>query len=455
MIPVQETLFDLLLNAFFQIGLFVIVALVFSPLVEKTRAKHQYFFYLAVLLFCLASPVVNTLWRFPSTVVTEKSQQQVASKAGGANLFFWGWRSHSKQNNHFTIAPGFRGWIVGIWGILVLYRLVSFSRAVHRVHRLRSDASVLSPAQVGVASRIIEARYQVALLESTAIDDPVTIGVVHPAILLPSRLLPNLGEQELWTVLAHEYGHIRRRDFLVHILCELISLPVAWHPGVRYLMSKISQTRELACDDYAAERLGRRRLYANTLLHVASLCLHAPRSNAAGLGIFDGDNLEARIRMLTEKRSPLPRASVIGLVLATSITFGASTVLAHAMSLQASSEPSIVTEKFAGTWHWMFDGRSFSTMTLIRSGSSFTGSVTPSRIALDDDGGLLRADPSENNTPTPITKATLEGSALHVRVGDGNRPFEFIVTLKDDSHAEIHPVGAPPNMKPIPAEKAH
>jgi hypothetical protein len=27
------------------------------------------------------------------------------------------------------------------------------------------------------------------------------------------------------------------------------------------------------------------------------------------------------------------------------------------------------------------------------------------------------------------------------------------VTLKDDTHAEIVPVGAPANMKPIPAEK--
>jgi hypothetical protein len=25
--------------------------------------------------------------------------------------------------------------------------------------------------------------------------------------------------------------------------------------------------------------------------------------------------------------------------------------------------------------------------------------------------------------------------------------------LKDETHAEIHPVGAPPNLKPIPAEK--
>jgi len=303
-----------------------------------------------------------------------------------------------------------------------------------------------------MASQIIEPEYRVALLESTAIEDPVTLGVLHPAILLPSKVLPDLGEQELSVVLAHEYGHIRRRDFAVHILCELISLPIAWHPGVSYLMSKISQTREFACDDYAAARLGKRRSYANTLLYLASLCLRVHRGSAAGLGIFDGDNLEARIMMLTEKRLSLSRASVIGLALATSITFSAGAVVAHAMSLQASSQPSNTAEKFAGTWHWMFDGKSFATMSLVRSGSGFTGSVTGSQIALNDDGGLLRADPSDDSKPKPITKATLEGSALHITVADG---FEFMVTLKDNTHAEIRPVGAPPNMKPIPAEKVH
>ncbi len=452
MSPIQETLFDLLLNALLQIGFFAIMAAVFSRFVAKARAKHQYSFYLTVLLFCLAAPVINTLWQSSSTVVAEKSQQQVPSDAGRANHSFWSWQGHSKQHKQFTIAPGFQSWIVGIWGVLVLLRLARFSRAVHRVHRLRRDASVLSPAQVAMASQIIEAKYQVALLESTAIDDPVTVGVFHPAILLPSKVLPDLGEQELSAVLAHEYGHILRRDFPVHILCELISLPVAWHPGIGYLMSKISQTRELACDDYAAARLGKRRSYANTLLHLASLCLHVARDNPAGLGIFDGDNLETRIMMLTEKTLSLSRTGVIGLALATSITFGAGAVLAHGMSLQARSAPSNMAEKFAGTWHWMFDGRSFATMILVRDGSGFTGTVTGSRIALNDDGGLSRADASEDNAPKPITKARLEGSALHITVTDG---FEFTVTLKDDTHAEIKPRGAPPNMKPIPAEKVH
>ena len=452
MSSLKETLFDLLFNALLQIGFFTLVAAVFSRLVAKARAKHQNVFYLTVLLFCLAAPVINTFWQSPSTAVAEKSQQQVLSEAGAGNHRFWSWDGHSNQHKELTIAPGFQSWIVSIWGVLVLLRLARFSRAVHRVHRLRSDASVLSPAQVGTVGRIIEPQYRVVLLESTAIDDPVTVGVFHPAILLPSKVLPDLGDQELSAILAHELGHIRRRDFPVHILCELISLPVAWHPGIRYLMSKISETRELACDDFAAVRLGKRRLYARTLLRLASLCLHAPRGNAVGLGIFDGENLETRIMTLTEKRLSLSRAALIGLALSTSITFGAGAVLAHAMSRQASSQPSNPAKRFAGTWHWMFDGRSFATMILERHGSGFTGTVTGSQIALNEDGDLSRADPSEDSTPKPITKARLEGSALHITVSDG---FEFTVTLKDDTHAEIHPKGAPPKMKPIPAEKVN
>jgi beta-lactamase regulating signal transducer with metallopeptidase domain len=452
MSQIQQSLFDLLLNALLQIGFFAIVAAVFSRLVAKARAKHQYCFYVAVLLFCLAAPAANTFWHWPSTIVAEKSHHQISSDFGVANRFLWIWQEHNNPHEQFIISPRFQTWIIGAWGVLALLRLARFSRAVHRVHRVRREASVFSSTRIGIANEIIEAKHRVAVLESTAIDDPVTVGVFHPAILLPTKLLPELGEQELSAILLHEYSHIRRRDFLAHILFELISVPVAWHPGIAYLMSKLSQTRELACDDYAATRLGKRRLYANTLLHLASLCLHVPRASSAGLGIFAGDDLEVRIMMLTEKKLSLSRTSAIALIFATSFTFGAGAVLTHGMSLQASSEASKTAEMFAGTWHWMFDGRSFSTMILVRSGSGFTGSVTPSRITLKDDGGLRQADPAEDNTPTPITKATLEGSVLHITVGDD---FAFTVTLKDATHAEIHPVGAPSKMKPIPAEKVH
>jgi len=171
------------------------------------------------------------------------------------------------------------------------------------------------------------------------------------------------------------------------------------------------------------------------------------------LCIFDSDNLESRIMRLTKKTLLLSRTGAIALALATSSTFGVAVVLMHAMSIQVRAEPSSTADRFAGTWHWMFNGKSFATMILVRNGSSgFTGSVTESRIALNDDGSLMRADPSEDTTPKPITKTSLEGSTLHITVTGG---FEFVVNLKDSTRAEIRPVGAPPNMKPIPAEKVH
>jgi hypothetical protein len=92
-------------------------------------------------------------------------------------------------------------------------------------------------------------------------------------------------------------------------------------------------------------------------------------------------------------------------------------------------------------------------MILVQNGSEITGTVTPSKIALDDAGELSKADPSDDSTPSQISRTKLEGNALRVTIGDGDQPFEFIVTLKDATHAEIHPVGAPPNMKPIQAER--
>jgi beta-lactamase regulating signal transducer with metallopeptidase domain len=455
MSTIRELVFDWLFNASVQIGLFAILAAVLSPFIAKAKAKYQHCFFLAVFVLCLAAPVFNTLWQTRPSVVAKKSQQQPIQAREHRDHHFWVWNWHSKAHDSIILVPGAKTALLVTWQALFLYQLIHFSRGIYRVHRLRRDALLISLSEIGMAGSTIEPPHRVVLLESTAIDDPVTVGVFHPAIILPSKVIPALDEPDLTAILAHEYGHIRRKDFLVHLLCQLTALPVAWHPGIQYLMSKTSQTRELACDDYAAVRLGKRIVYARTLLRLASLCLHVPRSNVMGLGIFDGDNLETRIMILTEKRTSLSRAGLIGLALATSFLFGSSTVLARSVSLQEASASTNTAKMFAGTWHWMFHGQSFATMILVRNGSGITGSVTPSKIALDDDGGLSRADPSDDSAPAQITKTKLEGNGLRVTVGDGNQPFEFIVTLKDATHAEIHPMGAPPNMKPIQAERVN
>ena len=461
MSTIRELVFDWLFNASVQIGLFAILALVLSPFIAKAKAKYQHCFYLAIFALCLAAPVCNTFWQTHPSVDAKRSQQQLIQGTDAPAHPFWIWNGHSQVHEPTLLVPGAKTALLVIWQVLFLYQLIHFSRGIYRVHRLRRDALLISLSEIGMAGSGmtglgIEPPQRVALLQSTAIDDPVTVGVFHPAIVLPSKVIPALDEPALKAILAHEYGHIRRKDFLVHFVCHLTALPVAWHPGIQFLMSKISQTRELACDDYAAVRIGKRIVYARTLLRLASLCLQVPRSNAMGLGIFDGDNLEDRIMMLIEKRTSLSRAGLIGLALAASFLFGSGTVLAHAVSLQEASASTNTAQMFAGTWHWMFQGHSFATMILVQNSSAITGTVTPSRIALNDDGELSQADPGEDSTPSQISKTKLDGNRLRVTIGGGDHPFEFIVTLKDATHAEIHPIDAPAkNMKPIQAEKVN
>jgi hypothetical protein len=96
MSTIQETLFDLLLNALLQIGFFAIVAVVFSRFVAKARAKHQYCFYLTVLLFCLAAPVIDTFWQSPSTVV-DLSSRFPPRLQGRVTFFGTGRQGHSNS----------------------------------------------------------------------------------------------------------------------------------------------------------------------------------------------------------------------------------------------------------------------------------------------------------------------------------------------------------------------
>ena len=400
MSAIREVLFSLLFNAILQVGLFAVVAAALSPFVRRAKAGYQHSFYLGVLVLCLAAPVTNTLWRTRLSVTAKNSRQEMLQRGESAGRHFWGWDRHSNPRIPIEFGPGMQSAMVAMWGLLTLYGAIHFGRGIHRVHRLRKEASPLPLAvQSAIPTSLVSTPHRVTLLESATIDVPVTVGVFRPVIVLPKKLMPGLQEHDLSVVIAHEYTHIHRRDFLVHILCEVLTVPVFWHPGVQYLMSKISQTRELACDEYAAVRLGNRHLYAQTLLRLASLCLQAPDGTAMGLSIFDGDNLEVRIMRLTEKRNPLSRVALVGLVLAGSLTFGSGAMLARATSLQAASGSSDSTKAFAGTWHWMFKGRSFSTMILVPNGSGFNGSVTESRVSLDDRGNLSKADPTDNSTP--------------------------------------------------------
>ena len=143
------------------------------------------------------------------------------------------------------------------------------------------------------------------LAASAEIAGPITLGVRRPILLLPSELDTNLLGEDLDAALAHEFAHMRRRDFAKNLAYEVLSLPIAFHPLLWLTRSRVAESRELVCDAMAAEVVAGRQRYARSLLRLAtkfSEQTHAPTPHA--IGIFDAHpfkNFERRVMNLTNK----------------------------------------------------------------------------------------------------------------------------------------------------------
>jgi hypothetical protein len=134
---------------------------------------------------------------------------------------------------------------------------------------------------------------------------PATVGFFRPVIVLPETLLQSGRSEELTTALCHEMAHIRRRDYLVNLLCEFALLPLVFHPAAWLLKRRIEETRELACDEAAAGLLLSAPEYARSLVNLAESI--APLTSALSprytLGVFDANILEERVMRLLDNRS--------------------------------------------------------------------------------------------------------------------------------------------------------
>jgi bla regulator protein BlaR1 len=101
---------------------------------------------------------------------------------------------------------------------------------------------------------------QVRLRVVDTIASPITAGWWRPLVLLPSSLLTGMPPDLLEALIAHELGHVKRADFLVNLLQNVVETLLFYHPAVWCLSGRIRIEREQIADDLAAQHVGKRRL---------------------------------------------------------------------------------------------------------------------------------------------------------------------------------------------------
>ena len=98
---------------------------------------------------------------------------------------------------------------------------------------------------------------------SEELNGPVTFGFFRPVVLIPVRWRNNE------SVACHELLHVRRRDWALTVLEEIVRAMLWFHPAAWWLIGQIQLAREEAVDRAAVQLTQSREQYLKTLLAIA------------------------------------------------------------------------------------------------------------------------------------------------------------------------------------------
>jgi GWxTD domain-containing protein len=222
-----------------------------------------------------------------------------------------------------TIAP----WLAPFWFLGVVIFYLRYAAGLISLNRLSRRGVCAAPEiwQTKLANLKQQLRLSrpVVLLESALAGAPMLIGHLRPVILMPIGLLAGLPSAQVETILLHELAHVRRHDYLLNALQNMLDGFLFYHPAIWWISHTIRAEREKCCDDVVVTISGDAHQYARALTALEETRSFGRQPAVAA----KGGSLMKRIRRLLYPSvpavswSPVIASSV--LLLTAALTFGA------------------------------------------------------------------------------------------------------------------------------------
>jgi beta-lactamase regulating signal transducer with metallopeptidase domain len=327
------TAFAALLNTLWQsagLALLVWAALRFLPRINvrinaATRCAVWWAVLAAVVLLPMA-PQPSRHFGAPSPAMTEAYPVPVpATPAIVRQIEAPARLSEAAGTLRFTAGAGLLA-IFAIWSAFSLFRIAQIVRSYRYLRGIKQRSRCVSPEQslnfnYWLLACSIDRTAR--LLVSSEIASPMAVGFRRPAVIVPESLMHEFSAEELDHVQLHELAHIARYDDWTNLFARLIGALLPIHPVAVWLLKRIEQDREIACDDWVVAMTGEARPYAASLTRLFELC-SARRRQLLATGMADrashlGERIEALLR---GGRDFGPRVSMVRVVLGAIILLG-------------------------------------------------------------------------------------------------------------------------------------
>ncbi len=201
--------------------------------------------------------------------------------------------------------------------------------------RLIEESEDGSHSTAGIALQDLATRAEVGRQVSVVISDRVNTpaAISSSRIILPRRMLAEFTIAEQEAVLAHELGHVVRRDTLWLQLALFIEQLAWFQPLNRLARRRLELAAEFAADSWAVRLTNSPLQLARAITHVAGWFAEAPRVRLhAALGAA-GSPLLQRVRSLTK--------SEVSDAAPSSLPLGHAMLLAAALGMTMSALPRV------------------------------------------------------------------------------------------------------------------
>ncbi|HTR32037.1 MAG TPA: M56 family metallopeptidase [Puia sp.] len=225
----------------------------------------------------------------------------------------WWWHT-SRTFMDMALSYGSSLYLLALVGLLV-----RCSGHYRHTRKLTRNGRSTMPAQfrvfVTATALQLGIRKPVRVWLSSLIDVPLTLGFLKPVILLPVAMMSQLTTKQVEAILIHELGHIRRKDYLLHLVVTVLEGLFFFNPFSRLLIRQLKKEREHCCDDLVLQFKYDPHAYVSALLSLAAYHQPIRQLAVAATGSSDKLLLERARRILLQQEGNRSRPGMRSLLL--------------------------------------------------------------------------------------------------------------------------------------------
>jgi beta-lactamase regulating signal transducer with metallopeptidase domain len=160
-------------------------------------------------------------------------------------------------------------WLFG-FGLSALFFVTQHIRLLRRLKRWRTEETDIAIHKVLINEKEhLNITRSIALCKHKLISTPITVGIVHPAILLPRKAYDSAA---LPLILRHELIHIKNKDVFRKYALIALRCIFWFNPFVHMLALQANKDFELVCDTLTLQGQDEsiKKSYADLLIQSAS-----------------------------------------------------------------------------------------------------------------------------------------------------------------------------------------